>query len=127
MKKNQLEIIIKKPIHNVFEFIVNPKNASRWMKEITSGRIDKSPPHLKSVYTFSDSEGNEYEYEVSSIKLNNLIELSQDWGYHVQFTLKSLKTDVTELNFCEWVDTGNLEEVEHMATLERIKKAVEAG
>jgi len=62
-----------------------------------------------------------------SIKENELFELvSENGNYHVRYTYKPLGDNVCELEYYEWVDSGEIAEPFDQKILEKLKLIIES-
>lgn len=127
MKKNKLTVIIRKPVDEVFEFIINPDNTHRWIKSIVEEKTDDRPIKIGSIYKNRGKDDKQWsEYEVVELKPNKLFTLRKnDWNYYVQYSYQALDDFMTKLIYLEWVEEGELEDPFNQGTLDRLKVIME--
>jgi hypothetical protein len=126
MKENEISIEINRPVGEVFEFTINPKNIHLWVEDIVEGKTNESPVQLGTEYRDINKGGDWTEYRVVQFKPNKTFELKQKNGlYHVLYKYEALSDKKTKLTFIEWVDDGNLENPFTLMVLKKLKKAVE--
>ena len=125
LKHNRLSITINQRALDVYEFLINPKNAPKWINSVKTETASEWPPKVGTIYRDHDVNGEIYEYEVSALAPGELVELSQEWGYHERITLTAQSPEVTQLHYHEWVDVGELPELTSHPRLERLKELIE--
>jgi hypothetical protein len=126
MKSNKLIIQVKKPIAGVFDFTVNPKNTALWVNSIVCEETNEWPVQQGTIYRNKNRDGKWSEYTMTHFDENKSFTLSlKDANYHVRYTFKELGTSVTEFEYYEWVDTGELEEPFTINILEKLKLILE--
>jgi uncharacterized protein YndB with AHSA1/START domain len=126
MQDNKLTIRINKPSAEVFAYYTNPKNTPLWWEAVTVEETSEWPIKIGTTYR-SRGKGTDWnEFTVTDLKDNDTFELtSKDGKYHVRYTHKSLNTNSMELEYYEWVDTGELEDPYTMKILGKLKTAIE--
>ena len=126
MKENKISIQINKPVGEVFEFTINPKNTPLWVESIKIEETNKWPPEVGTIYRNQDVSGAWSEYIVFVFDPNKTFELlAKDNNYHVRYTYSELKNEGTELGYFEWVDSGELKNPFLKDTLLKLKEVVE--
>ena len=127
MKENKLNIFIDKPVKDVFEYSLESNNVPKWItsikEEIPEERPVRIGTKLRNIGVNSE-DWNEYEIiEFEPPKTFTLKKLNGD--YYVRYTCTE-KDDVTDFEYFEWVEKGNLDEIMEMSALELLKKLIEA-
>ncbi|MFA5174318.1 MAG: hypothetical protein WC438_04015 [Candidatus Pacearchaeota archaeon] len=127
MKKNNLTIIINKPVIEVFEFTINPNNTPQWIKGIKEELSDNYPPNINTIYKNCDNSNRWNYYKVIEFIKNKIFTLRAfDNNYFVRYSYKKLGNNKTELEYLEWVEKGDLENPFTQDILEKLKEVLEA-
>ena len=109
MKQNKLTITINKPLKDVFEFTVNPKNTRLWIPFIEEEVSEEFPPKIGTIYKNRGKDSAWSVYKVTEYEEDKLFTLFNAEGdYFVRYTYKPLGDDSTELEYFEWVESGEL-------------------
>ncbi len=128
MKENKLFIIIDKPIEDVFEFTINPKNTPLWIVHLKEEIADACPPKVGTLYKNRGDSTKWDIYEVTEFKKNSTFTMkASDNNYYVRYTYKSINETRTEMEYFEWVEKGELENPFAQTTLEKLKEVMEKG
>ncbi|MFH0856873.1 MAG: hypothetical protein V1860_03180 [bacterium] len=126
MKKNKITISINKPIKEVFEFTINPKNTHLWVSSIKEEIAEEYPPKINTQYK---NRGNGYNwdfYKVLELEENKkftLVDLQEN--YHVRYTYKIIDGNKTEIEYFEWMNKGELNNPLTRDSLIKLKSAIE--
>jgi len=117
----KLKIIINKPVKEVYEFTTNPKNTPLWISSIKE-EIAEYPPKIGTVYK---NRGDAWQYyKVVELEQDQVFTLS-DGNYHVRYTYRKLSESQTELEYCEWMEDGELEHPFTEDVLKKLKSVME--
>jgi hypothetical protein len=126
MEQNKLTVVINKSLEDVFEFTVNPKNTPLWIPDMREEICDVYPPKIGTVYKNRGNSDNWDVYIVTEIQKNRLFTLkSSDNNYHVKYTSRKISDNITEVEYCEWVNNGKLSNPFNQAILNNLKKVME--
>jgi hypothetical protein len=122
----RLRIEIARPAAEVFDFVLDPKNTSKWVSFIKFESTDDWPPHVGTIYTNTDEEGNEREFKLTELKPGESFVMSKlSNTYHVRYTVEQLEGGKSELEYYEWMDEGNLAQPFTGKELEKLKHVME--
>ena len=125
MKENKIPVFINKSSAEVFEFIINPKNTPQWFDSIAKEVADL-PIVIGTKYVNFNSADQRGEYIVSKFEPNAVFQLdSVDSDYKVRYTLREISKNETELEYFEWVDSGELKNPCSVNVLQKLKNILE--
>jgi len=125
MKDLKLAIQINKPVKDVFAFVINPKNTSKWINSIVIEQTNEWPPKNGTIYRNQDTSGEWREIEVTAFQQDKMFVMSEKNGFHIRYTCTALDKNTTELEFYLWMDRGELQDILTMEILEKLKEIVE--
>lgn len=126
MKDKKLNIVISKPVSEVFEFTTNPANTSKWIDGIVVEETNETPPKLGTIYRNKGQSGNWNEYEMTDFVKDRTFTLSRLNGdYHVRYTFKPVDKNSCDFEYYEWVDVGDLDDTFSQEVLEKLKSIME--
>ena len=126
MKDLKLNITINKPVEEVFAFATNSSNISLWYPTIK----EEIPSEVKwKLGTRIKNRGDDVNdwgyYEITEFETNKKFTLSEIGNpYHVRYTFLSIGNS-TNLEYYEWVDSGEISEPASIENLELLKKCLE--
>ena len=127
MKTHKLTIRIKKPVSEVFDFTINPQNTPRWIDFIVEETIDGKEIKLGTRYTNRDKDGKVNLYELTQFENDKVFELKSVPPYYtVKYTYTPISDNETELEYFEWMDSGELSTPFPMSAMEKLKDILEA-
>lgn len=126
MKTNKLTIHINKPISTVFDFTINPQNTPRWIDFIVEETINGKEIKLGTRYTNQDKDGKINLYELTQFENDKVFELkSIPPFYTVRYTYTAISDTETELEYFEWVESGELSSPFPMSAMQKLKEVLE--
>lgn len=128
MKENRLTIKIDKPVSEVFAYTITRPNTKFWVDSIIDEKISEWPVQIGTIYQEQMRNGEWLSYIVTGFKEDEVFELvSKDGNYHVRYTYRPLGDDATcELEYYEWMNSGDLEEPFTQSILGRLKSLIES-
>jgi hypothetical protein len=127
MKTNKLTIRINKPISEVFDFTINPQNTPCWIDFIVEETIDGKEIKLGTRYINRDKDGKINLYELTQFENDAVFELQSVPPYYtVKYTYTPISNTETELEYFEWVETGELSSPFPMSAMQKLKEILEA-
>jgi len=132
MKEVKLSISINRPVHEVFDFSINPKNTPKWIDDIAKEEVSEKPSKLGTVYKYQNLEGQWIEYEMTTFEPDRMYVLSaKDYNDHIKYTFTPLGDNQCELEYHEWVDNDGspfTKEIQQkiQELLQKLKKVLEA-
>lgn len=107
-------------------FTLIPKTHPLWINSIVEEETNEWPIKIGTIYRNKNRQGQLTEYVVTALKENRLFELKTTRGnYHVRYTHRNLDNGVSELEYYEWVDNGNIEAPFTLDMLNKLKEIIE--
>lgn len=126
MRDNRLTVRINSPLAAAFAFPLNPANTPLYWDSIVKEETSEWPVGVGTVYRNVNKQGIWSTYTLTAYKENEMFEMTNEAGdYHVRWTYKAIDEKSTEIDYYEWMDSGELEEPFTMEILERVKAAME--
>jgi len=126
MKENKIVVTIKRPIEDVFEFTINPKNTHLWISSIKEEKAEKFPPEIGTMYKNTGDGVKWNYYEVIEFQENKLFTLRNlEDNYRVRYSYRKIDENTTELEYLELVEHGELENPFTEETLNELKIVME--
>ncbi len=126
MKENRIKVVINKPIKEVFDFTVNPKNTHLWIPSVEEELSDKFPPEVGDCYKNRGKNSDWNFYNVTEFKDNEIFELNMlDENYSVRYTYKKISDNETEMEYFEWVKNGEIDDPFTEDILIKLKSVIE--
>lgn len=127
MKRNRIKIQIKKPVDKVFAFTTTPPNSTLWIDSFVEEKTSDWPIKVGTKYILTDKLGNILEYLTIAIQKDKLFELKMvGSSYHVRYQYKKITENITEFDYFEWVDRGDIDGPFTMEHLKKLKKVIES-
>ena len=104
MNKNILSVIIKKPISEVFEFSINPKNTHTWFTGIIQEKIDTEKTQIGTIYSSTSDGENWSSFVCKDIIPNKLFVLESIEGdYRVVYDYEFMSDTETKMTYTEYM------------------------
>jgi len=126
MKNCKLIIKINRSVSDVFTYTLDPKKTPLWVDSIIKEETSEIPTRVGTIYKNVNKEGIWSEYLVTQYEKDKVFAfVASDKNYHVQYTFTPLTDSTCELEYLEWVETGELEVPFTMVVLEKLKAALE--
>jgi len=126
MKNLTLTIKINKPVKDVFDFTINPENTPKWIDFIITEQTNEWPPKVGTIYRNQNAAGEWRELEMTAFEPNKEFIMSSKDGFHVRYMVIPVDENITELEYSERVDSGELKNSLTMEALEKLKQIIEA-
>ncbi len=122
MKSNKLIVTINKPTHEVFAFTLNPENTPSWASSILKEEVNEKPTKIGTIYKNQSQKGKWSEYTVTDYEEDKFfVFTSGDKNYSVKYSFRPISDDITEVEYYEWVNQGDLEEPFSIEVLNTLK------
>lgn len=126
MKTNSLMIQINRPVHEIFIWLLNPKNTPLWVSSIVKEERNEEPTKLGTIYRNMDKSGKWNEYKITEFEEDKLFTFSlNDGNYNCRYTFRPLGKNSTELTYFERVEHGEIEKPFTMDILKKLKSVLE--
>ena len=111
----------------IFDFCLDPKNTPKWVNSIIVEQTNEWPPKVGTIYRNQNKNGVWFEYKVLALEPSVMFEFtSTASSYHVRYTLRSVNANMTELEYFEWMEEGELEEPFTLDTLQKLTSTLES-
>lgn len=128
MKEVKLYVTIARSKQTVFEFTINPNNTPKWITSIVKEEASSELVTVGTKYKNSDSDGNVNEYVVTVFEPFNCFQLdATHQDYKVKYTYREIASDLTELEYHEWSESGQLHAPFMQEILDTLKLVLESG
>ena len=126
MKQNKLTIKINKPVHEIFTWLLDPKNTPLWVFSIVKEEKSENPTKLGTIYRNLGKNGKWNEYKITQFEEDKLFTFSlNDGNYKCSYTFQPLTDNEAELTYFEWVERGEINGPFSQEILEKLKKVLE--
>lgn len=110
MKEIKATVIINQSAHEVFDYVLNPKNTPKWADSVVTEQVSKIPVGLGTIFRNLDHSGNCREFEITEFQPKITITMSKlHSNLRVKYTLRPINDNQCELEYYVWADTGNLD------------------
>src|SRR5882672_9615468 len=121
MREMKVTITINRPAHEAFDFTINPENTPKWIDGIVKEQANETPTKLGTIYRNQGHDGRWREFIITDFEPGVLFAMSEKGNnIHVKYTFKPLNYKQCELEYCVWVDSGDLEEPFTQGNLQNI-------
>lgn len=98
-----MTIVIDKPIQEVFNFSLDPKNTPKWISDIEIEETSEWPVKRGTIYRNKRPGDAWNTYELTAIESPYTFTLtSKDTDFSVRYTFKDLGDQKTEFEYFEW-------------------------
>lgn len=125
MNKFEMTITIDRPVHEVFEFTLNPENTPKWIDAIVKEEAAPLPAGLGTKYRNQNTTGQWTELEITAFEADRMFVMSEVAGsYHVKYTFTPVG-ERTQLTYIEWTDDGRPLKPFDKKYLEKLKQVIE--
>jgi len=127
MKEITLKIKVNKPVSEVFEFTLDPKNTPRWIDSIELEEVSNWPAGVGTEYRNKGKDGHWSTYTLVEIKPGKTFVLSKDDNnYKVQYKFIPIDESSCEFEYHEWVEHGELDDPFEQENLKQLKEVLES-
>ena len=122
MQKNKLTIIINKPVKDVWDFTLNPKNTPKWILSCKKEIAHEWPVKVGTLYENTTKNGSVFKFKITELEPYDHFSLvGEDGVYNCRYSFKDL-INSTEFEYLEWMDKGELEAPFVQEVLEKLKE-----
>lgn len=122
MKQNKLTIRINKPVHEIFTWLLNPKNTPLWVSSVVKEERNEELTKIGTTYRNLGKNEKWNEYKITEFEEDKLFTFSlSDGNYNCRYTFRPLGDNITELTYFERVEEGEIEEPFTMEILSKLK------
>ncbi len=119
--------MIGAPAAKVFVFVTDPANTPKWIDFISQEKTNEWPPRLGTIYKNQNEAGEWRELEITEYVKNRMFVMSDHGsGYNVKYTLSAAGPNTTELEYYEWMDSGELDQPFTQEPLKKLKSILGA-
>lgn len=125
MREKKLVIQIRRSAKDIISFLLDPKNSSQWIPSIVTEETNEWPVKIGTIFTEHNVGGGRSAYRIGALR-NDMIEfVSTTLPYHARYTLRTINPDVTELEYFEWMEEGEIQEPFTLDILQKLKSVLE--
>lgn len=126
MKEVKLYVTINRDQKSVFEFTCNPQNTPKWIDSIVREEASMGEVAVGTTYKNWDTEGKVNEYVVTIYEPYTCFQLdATHQDYKVKYSYREIDPNVTELEYHEWSESGQLHAPFMQEILDRLKMVLE--
>lgn len=127
MKETKIKILINKKQDEIFGFITNPENTPKWIRGIEKEVSEKFPPEIGTKYINTEFGGKQNSYVVSKYIYPEVFQLDAiNFDYKLKYSCKEVGPNLTEFEYHEWSESGDLHSLEMESVLQNLKKVIES-
>ncbi|MCK5466588.1 hypothetical protein KAI56_03805 [Candidatus Parcubacteria bacterium] len=126
MKYNKITIIINKPVEKVFKFTTSPQHTHLWIPSIIEELSEEYPPKINTRYKNRGGNSDWDFYRVMEFEKNKVFTLTDlDGNYHVKYTYRKIDNNKTEMEYFEWMKSGELSKPFTKSVLLKLRSVME--
>lgn len=126
MKQNTLKITIKKPVSEIFLWLLDPKNTPQWVPSIVKEERSENPTKMGTIYRNCGKDSKWNEYEITEFDENKSFTFSaKDGNYACRYTFVPVSSSETKITYFECVNSGEIDDPFTYDILEKLKKIIE--
>lgn len=93
----------------MFAYVIDPRNTPSWLDFVVKEETSEWPVRVGTIYRNQNKAGEWSEYRMTTFVPDQMFVLSKlDGSYSVQYTLRPLSDNTTELEYVETVERGEI-------------------
>jgi hypothetical protein len=126
VKEQKLIMQIRRTPKEIIEFLLDPKNSSKWIDSIVTEETNEWPVKVGTIFTEHNVGGGQSAYRIGALQDDMIEFVSTSLPYHARYTFRSITPDTTELEYFEWIEEGEIPEPFTIDILQKLKQVLES-
>lgn len=106
-------------------FFVGSENSSKWIDSIVTEETNEWPVKVGTIFTEHNIGGGRSAYRIGALRDDMIEFVSTTLPYHARYTFRSINSDITELEYFEWIEEGEIPEPFTLDILQKLKTVLE--